>query len=564
MNREEFHKRIVKSPLVLGEATIPECGIRGCPEKWAVDHFEKTAPVLSTFKDGGCDVICCPTAGANRYRLDTFGLASQTCDINKQLLRRCRETLGDHILFGTCSTVGMAIEPFGDLGIEDAIACYSQQTKALIDEGANGFLVSNVFDIQEARAAVIAIRELGDYPVLVHMHFGPKQRTAVGTDPLSALVTLQSLGADAVGFGVGDSGTVPPTLLESLKQSATVPLFAHLCADGTSPDNLANVSAELANAGTNAIGIGIDATPEHITSVAGKLRGTAVVPVAKEAVSALSSARSTVCVGRDYPFAVVGERINPTGKKMLQASLREGSMEMVEKYAVEQLQRKASILDVNMGLSGIDEMAMMLRAIRLLSNHSPLPLCVDTTRPEVVEAALRLYPGRALVNSVSGEQERIERTLPIAVKYGAMFIALPLTDEGIPDTVNKRIGVVESIVSAAQPYGITVSDVVVDGLVMTISSNARAASDTLDLIGWCSDSLGSNTIVGLSNVSFGMPQRPWINGAFLGMAMGRGLTMAIANPSSDGIMATVEACNSLRGSDVEMLARSGNFSGGNS
>lgn len=266
-------------------------------------------------------------------------------------------------------------------------------------------------------------------------------------------------------------------------------------------------------------------------------------------------------VGRNHPFAVVGERINPTGKKQLQANLREGSLAMVEQYAVEQQQRGASILDVNMGLSGIDEMAMMLHAVGHLSRLSPLPLCIDTTRPEIVEAALRRYPGRALVNSVSGERERIEHTLPAAARYGAMFIALPLTDAGIPQTVQERISVIDTILTAADPFGITVDDIAVDGLVMTISSNPGAAIDTLDLIRWCSETLGSNTICGLSNVSFGMPERQWINGAFLGAAMGRGLTMAIANPSSDGIMATVQAYNALRGHDTEMLLQQGRFSG---
>ncbi len=562
MNRKDFHKLVARGPVLLDAPLTPGCDPRECPETWALEHFDGVASALRAFKLAGCDIVRCPTAGANRLRLRPFGLTSRAGEINRELMRRCRAKLGSLRVFGTCSTTGIGIEPFGDLDFEEAVTCYGEQAKTLAGGGAEGFIVTDMADIQEARAALIALRELGDFPVIVQMILGPRGRTSGGTDPLSALVTLQSLGADAVGFGTSDVAVSIESIIAQVKPYATVPLCAVPATTDAGPELYGSLGPALVRAGANLLGGDRCATAGHMAALGNRIRGEKPRPAGKKSLSALSSSRGTAFLGPDHSFAVVGERINPTGKKQLQASLREGSLDLVRQFAIEQEQRHATVLDVNMGLSGIDEMGMMLKAVGLLSRLSPLPLCIDTTRPEVVEAALRRYPGRALVNSVSGERERIERTLPAAARYGAMFIVLPLTDAGIPATVRERIAVIETIMAAAASHGCTVDDIAVDGLVMTVSSNPEAAKETLDLISWCSKALNANTIVGLSNVSFGMPERQWINGAFLGMAMGRGLTMAIANPSSDSIMATVQAYNALWGHDAGMLLRRGSFSGG--
>jgi 5-methyltetrahydrofolate--homocysteine methyltransferase len=225
---------------------------------------------------------------------------------------------------------------------------------------------------------------------------------------------------------------------------------------------------------------------------------------------------------------------------------------MVQDFALDQEVKGASILDVNMGLSGIDEKEMMLKSVKLLSRVSSLPLCIDTTNPEIVEAALRIYPGRAIVNSVSGEMDRIEKTLPAAAKYGAMIVLLPLDDTGIPETLDKRKHIIEEIISKGENYGYVPADYAVDGLVMTVSSDPFAAEKTLDMVEWCSRDLGVNTVCGLSNVSFGLPAREWINASFLSMAISRGLTCAIANPGSELLMNTVFSCNALSGRDKNL------------
>ena len=562
MNRLEFARLVRQRPLIIAvDALCAEEG-KPCPVTALLQEFAPVAAALRSDREAGCALVCCPSAAANRFRLADAGQGDETGAINRELMRRCRERVGDLPVFATCGPTGQRIEPFGPLDFDDAVACYAEQFTALVEGGAEGFFLTGMGEIQEARAALIALRERGDdLAVLVEIVIDGGGCMTSGTDPLTALVTLQSLGADAVGFRGTDSAVDLEAIITRVKPSATVSLYARP-ATPDDAEQYATTGAACVQAGANLIGVDPGATSGHVAALAHRLRELAPPTVVTSAVSAVSSSRGTAFLGPDHPFAVVGERINPTGKKALQQSLRDGSLDLVRQFAVEQEQRHATVLDVNMGLSGIDEMAMMLNAVGVLSQLTPLPLCIDTTRPEVVEAALRRYPGRALVNSVSGERERIEKTLPVAAKYGAMFIVLPLTDAGIPPTVKERIAVIDTVMTAAASYGCTVDDIAVDGLVMTISSNPEAARQTLDLISWCSETLQANTIVGLSNVSFGMPERPWINGAFLGMAMGRGLTMAIANPASDRIMATVQAYNALCGHDLGMLLRRGAFSGG--
>ena len=258
----------------------------------------------------------------------------------------------------------------------------------------------------------------------------------------------------------------------------------------------------------------------------------------------LTSERQTVAFGLEDPFIVVGERINPTGKKKLQAALREGSLEEVSDFAEAQEACGASILDVNMGMSGIDEKAMMLKAIETVSGVTSLPLSIDSSHVDVLEAALRRYPGRALINSISGEQAKQDALLAIAKKYGAMFILLPLSDAGLPKDLEEKTNIIESIQEKAYALGLTKEDIVVDGLVATVGANKNAAIETLETIRYCKEK-GLATICGLSNISFGLPERGFVNTAFLTMAIREGLTMAIANPSQELLMSCAFASDLL-------------------
>jgi len=577
MNKNEFRNFLEQGLVILDGATGTELAKRGmpggvCPELWCIENPSAVKDLQDKYISAGSNLIYTPTFGGNRCKLEEFGLENRLHEINITLARMSKKNAGSALVFGDIAPTGRFVEPFGDLPFEDAVSIFKEQAAALLEGGVDGFVIETMLDIQEARAALIAVKELCDLPVMVSMTYEKDGRTLNGTDPLSALITLQSLGADAVGCNCSTGPTDMLNVIREMKEFARIPLLAkpnagmpRLINGVTSFDmgaeEFASYVEDFIEAGANLLGGCCGTTPDHIGAAAARARGKKTNLESEGVISAVSSARKTVLIGGGRPFAVVGERINPTGKKALQGELREGKTGIVQEFALEQQIKGAAILDVNMGLSGIDEKEMMLKSVRLLSRTSDLPLCIDSTIPEVVEAALRIYPGRALVNSISAEKERIEKTLPIAAKYGAMFILLPLNDQGIPATLEERKEIVDYILMEGADYGYTNEDVIVDGLVMTVSSDKNAALMTLDLIEWCSRIKGINTICGLSNVSFGLPAREGINSSFLAMAMSRGLTMAIANPASELLMNTVFSCDALSARDRNLSSYVERFSG---
>ncbi|HOV09725.1 MAG TPA: homocysteine S-methyltransferase family protein [Spirochaetota bacterium] len=577
MTKNDFLKLISSKIVILDGATGTELVKRGmpagvCPELWCMENPAAIQDVQRSYINSGSDIIYAPTFGANRCKLEEFGLGHRVYEINKTLALLSKECAKDSFVFGDLAPTGRFIEPFGELPFEEAVSVYKEQVSALIDGGVDGFVIETMMDIQEARAALIAAKESCDLPVMVTMTFEKDGRTLNGTDPVSALITLQFLGADAVGCNCSTGPADMLAVIREMNNVARVPLLAKPNAgmpklkDGVTVFDMgavefASYADDFIKAGANILGGCCGTTPDHIFELAKNLKGKIGHGKREMGLSALSSARKSVFIGGGRPLSVVGERINPTGKKALQGELREGKLSIVQEFALEQENHGAAILDVNMGLSGIDEKEMMLKSVKVLAKMSSLPLCIDSTNPEVVEAALRIYPGRALVNSISGERDRIERMLPVAAKYGAMFILLPLDDRGIPETVDERKRIVNYVISESSKYGYTTEDIVVDGLVMTVSSDIKAPARTLDLIEWCSRERGVNTICGLSNVSFGLPAREWINSSFLAMAISRGLTMAIANPASQQLMNTLYSCDALAGRDKNLTSYVNRFSG---
>ena len=577
MTREEFKKLIETKIVILDGATGTELAKRGmpkgvCPEQWILDNPEAITAVQQEYCQAGSDLVYVPSFGGNRCKLSEFGLDGRLYEINRDLAALSRRAAGDKLAFGDLAPTGKFVAPFGEMPFEEAVDIFKEQVRALIDGGVDGFAIETMMDLQEARAALLAVRESCDLPVIVTMTFGEDGRTLTGNDPLSALVTLQSMGADAFGC---NCSTGPQNMIEIIRQIkpyAKIPLVAKPNAGmprllngktifSMGPEEFGGFVAEFAAAGVNILGGCCGTTPSHIRSQAAAASLLASRPPRMEIGGAVCSSRKTRVIAPDQPFAIIGERINPTGKKALQAELREGKLNLVRQFAMEQTEQGAALLDVNMGMPGIDEKAMMLNALDLLAPLCDTPLCIDSTRPDVMEAALRRYPGRALVNSISAEKERIEKMLPIAAKYGAMLILLPLKDEGIPETAAERIEVVKYIFSKAGELGYEKADICVDGLIMTVSSNQSAARVSLALIEWCGREFGVNTVCGLSNVSFGMPQRPLLNMAFLGMAVGCGLNMAIANPSSAEITNMILASDVLNCRDRKMLRYVKKFSG---
>jgi len=566
MNRKTFNALLMGHLLILDGATGTTLQKNGMPsgvspEKWAIDNPDVLVSLQEAYFKAGSHAVLSFTFGGNRPKLDEYGLGGDTREINRRLAQISRRAAGkEGLVAGDISSTGRFIAPFGDMPFETAVTCYKEQVAGLLEGGVDFFVIETMIDMQETRAAILAVKGTCDLPVCVSMTFNQDGRTLTGTDPVTALITLQAMGADAVGC---NCSTGPQDMLEiirAMKTYAKVPLLAKpnaglpkLIGEKTvfdmGPEEFGQYGPLLAGAGVSLIGGCCGTDPSYIKELQSNLKGIRPAPIMNPSFSALTSIRKTVEIGPQFPVAVIGERINPTGKKALQDELREGKTTEVRRLAVEQASRGAAILDVNVGMPGIDEKHMMTELVGLLATCVEAPLCIDSSDTEVLEAALRVYPGRALINSISGESVKLERLLPIAARYGAMFILLPLDDKGIPKTAQERKGLVETIYARACEYGFTRSDIIVDGLVMTVSADQGAAKETLELIGWCSREFPVNTIIGLSNVSFGLPERSHINNAFLAMAMAEGLTAVIANPSSEGLGPIKMAADVLTGKD---------------
>lgn len=542
-----------KGVIVLDGATGTELQKKGlpagvCPELWCLENPEIIQEIHASYKLAGAQMVYSCTFGANRFKLAQYGAGEDVYRINRDLVRLARGAVGRKVLVaGDIGPTGLFVEPFGSLGFEEAVAAYKEQIRGLIDGGCDLIVIETMIDIQETRAALLAVKETGDIFTIASMTYEKDGHTLNGTDPVSALITLQSLGANAVGC---NCSTGPEKMLEFIslmKPYATVPLVAkpnagvpRLANGETVFDMDADVfgswGEKLVQAGANMIGGCCGTTPAHIRKLAKTVDGSKPEMPVRKSLGALSSSRGYLILEGNNPLYIAGERINPTGKKALQQELLEGKTSIIRRMAVDQEKQGAHLLDVNVGQPGIDEVMTIRSVIGLLATVTKLPLVVDSSKVETIEAALRLYPGRMLINSISGEKEKMAKLLPLAAKYGAMFILLPLTDGEIPLSSEKRRAVIKDIYDSARKNGFTKADFLVDCLVMAVASNPGAAQETLKTLRWCTETFRSKTIFGLSNVSFGMPGRAWLNAAFLAMAQLNGLTVAIANPESAEFM----------------------------
>ena len=575
MTREEFKELVKNGPVILDGATGSNLQNAGmpvgvCPEQWILEHPQTMIDLQRAYVEAGTQILLAPTFTANRIKLEEYGLVDKLVEMNQQLVAISKEAAGGKALVaGDITMTGQQLYPMGELQFEELVDIYKEQVKVVADAGVDLFIIETMMSLQETRAAVLAIRETCDLPIMASMTYNEDGRSLYGTDPVTAVVTLQSLGADAVGM---NCSTGPEEMLEPIRQTveyAYVPVLAKPNAglpeleDGvtvykTTPEEFAEVGAKLIEEGVSIIGGCCGTTPAHIKALADKVKPMGIHHVEAPRRRVLTSERKTVEIDLDGPFMVIGERINPTGKKKLQAELREGSLNMVRDMARAQEENGAAILDVNMGMNGIDEKQMMLNTIHEVTYTVDCPLCIDSSHVDIIEAALRIYPGRALINSISLEKEKFEKLLPIAKKYGAMFILLPLSDEGLPKDAEEKRQIVRTILDAALKIGLHKEDIIVDGLVATVGANPLAALECFDTIQYCKDELGLATACGLSNISFGLPERIYVNSAFLTMAIAKGLTMAIANPSQDLLMNAAVASDMLlhkEGSDIRYINR---------
>ena len=566
MTKQEFAAWTAENNIYLDGATgsnLMKAGMPAgvCPEQWILEHPQVMRRLQEDYVKSGSNILYAPTFTANRIKLSEYGLADKLCEMISKLVDISKQAAdGRAYIAGDITMTGEQLSPIGTLDFEELIEVYKEQIDALVNAGVDMLIVETMMSLQETRAALIAAKESCELPVMVTMTFEGDGRTLFGTDALTAAVVLESLGADAIGANCSTGPAAMSGIIKAMSDAVSIPVIAKPNAglpfvdkDGnTCYDMDAETFAEemklLADAGASILGGCCGTTPEYIKRIKTAL-GTVRTPHKpkdqdEKCLRYLSSERQTVSFSLEDNFIVVGERINPTGKKKLQEALRAGSLDMVKEFAEEQEACGAHILDVNMGMGGIDEKEMMLKAIEEISTVTNLPLSLDSSHIAVLEEALRRYPGRALVNSVSYEKEKFEKLLPIVKKYGAMFILLPLSDDGLPADLEEKKDIIHKIWERAEALGFRKEDIVVDGLVNTVGANKNAAVDTLETIRYCKDT-GFATVCGLSNISFGMPERSYVNTAFLTMAIQSGLTMAIANPSQELLMGCAFASDLL-------------------
>ena len=570
-----FKKRIV----ILDGATGTELQRQGmargaCPEGWVLKNPQVMSRIHSAYQKAGSDVIYACTFGANRIKLKQYGL-KDVYNINKKLVHLAKRAVTkESIIAGDIGPTGKFVEPFGSLGFEEAVSVFKEQIKGLLAGGVDIFVIETMMDIQEARAALIAVKEISDEFTIVTMTFDKDGRTLNGTDALTALATLQSLGADAFGCNCSTGPEDMLNIIDNIKPYAKVPLVAKPNAGvptfirgktlfSMDEKTFAKFAKELTLRGVNLIGGCCGTTPDYIRELKGKLTKVKPILPLRKSLSILTSSRKHLLIEKNNPLVVIGESINPTGKKKLSDELRKGKTSLVRELARKQESQGADLLDINVGASGVDQVKTLKRIITLLAPAVGSPLVIDSSNPEAVEAALRIYPGRALINSISGEKKKLKKLLKIAAKYGAMFIILPLDQRGIPKTLKSKTEIIQGISREAAKYNISKDDVIIDGMVMTVSSKPSAALDTLELISWVKNSFKGNSVIGLSNVSFGLPLRSGVNAAYLAMAQSKGLSVVIANPLDEEVMNIKRAADLLLQKDKsakEFLACFGNIS----
>lgn len=567
MLREEFKALIESKIVILDGATGSNLFKAGmpkgvCPEQWILEHPEVMLELQKSYIQAGSDIIYTPTFTGNRIKLAEYGLADKIEQMNHDLAGLSRRAVKEAgverkvYVAGDLTMTGEQLYPVGTLQFEELVEVYKEQVRYLIEGGVDLFVVETMMSLNECRAAVLAIKETCDLPVMVSLTFKEDMRTFYGSDPMTAMIVLQNMGVDAVGANCSTGPDRMLDIIRQMKKYATVPVICkpnaglpQLVNGETVYDMEADRFAEemklIVEAGASIVGGCCGTTPEYISQLANQVKEMPQHIISHQKVRALTTERNTTFIDLNSKFMVVGERINPTGKKALQAELRNGDVDLVAEMACEQVEQGADILDVNMGMNGIDEKEMMCKAVNEIMMSEDVPLSIDSSHIDVIEAALRIYPGRALINSICLEEEKIKRLLPIAKKYGAMFILLPLSGTGLPKDWEEKRQILHTILDAALEIGLTKEDIVVDGLVATVGANKKAALEAIETIRYCKEELGVATVCGLSNISFGLPDRPFVNSAFLACAIQAGLTMAIANPAQELLMNTAFATDLL-------------------
>ena len=522
------------------------------PELLGITNPEIIMNIHKAYIQSGSDIIYANTFGANRFKLAGTGYTvEQVIKANVANAKKASE--GKALVALDLGPIGQLLEPTGKLTFEESYNCYKEQVIAGTD--ADLIVLETMTDLYEVKSAVLAVKENSDKPLFVTMTFEENQRTFTGVSVECMATLLQSLGVDAIGVNCSLGADELYPIVKKLSENTNLPLIVKANAGlpdpvtnkfNVTPEQFAESNYRIADLGVKIFGGCCGTTPEHIKALAEKVNQHDFIERNYIPKSCVCSA--VKCVEINQP-RVIGERINPTGKKLFKQALLDNNIDYILNQAIEQVHAGADILDVNVGLPSIDEKSMMIRVVKAVQSVVDVPLQLDSTIPEVLDAGLRVYNGKPIVNSVNGEDESLEKILPLVKKYGASVVGLTLDKNGIPKTAEGRFAIAEKILNKALEYGIPKEDVYIDCLTLTASAEQEGVMETLNALKRVKEELGLKTVLGVSNISFGLPNRELITRTFLTMALQNGLDLPIINPNIDSIIGAVRAYKLLKGID---------------
>lgn len=530
------------------------------PERWNVTHADIITGLHKAYFDAGSNVVCANTFGANalNFAPDELETVIKAAIFNANAAREQSVSAGEKFIALDIGPTGKLLKPFGDLDFEDAVGIFAKTVSLGVKYGAELILIETMNDCYETKAALLAAKENSDLPVIVSNAYGEDGTLMTGATPAAMVALLEGMGADAVGANcsLGPEGLT--SVIRELLKNASVPVMFKPNAglprevngktvfDVGEKEFCAHI-LPLIKEGVRIAGGCCGTTPEYIKKLKEAIGELAPVPTEKKNVTVVSSFAKAVKFGRSP--VLIGERINPTGKKRFKQALIENDIDYILSEGIKQQESGADILDVNVGLPDIDEVSMLKGAVTRLQSVVDTPLQIDTSNIAAMAAALRVYNGKAMINSVNGKEESMDAVFPLLKKYGGVAVALTLDENGIPKTAKERVRIAEKIIRRAESYGIDKKDIVFDTLAMAISAETGAADVTLESLKRIKSELGAHTSLGISNVSFGLPAREALNGTFFALALENGLSAAIMNPYSDDIMKTFYAYRAIRGID---------------
>ena len=526
---------------------LQEHGLQGgeLPETWNVTHPEVILELYESYLAAGADIFNTNTFGLNSLKFP--GRIEELMDAAVSLAKQARINTGreDAYIAIDIGPTGKLLEPMGDLSFDRAVELFGEAMAAGEKAGGDLILIETMSDSYEAKAAVLAAKECTNLPVIVTTVYDQKGKLLTGGNVDSTVAMLEGLGVDALGINCGMGPDLMIPMVERMVEVASVPIVINPNAGlprtegnktvfDVTPEEFSDIMCKIADMGVQVLGGCCGTTPEHIRQTAEKVRKREFHPNTPKDITIVSSfCQAVIC---DRKPIIIGERINPTGKKRFKQALRDNDIDYILSQGLEQEDAGADILDVNVGLPEIDEPKMMREVVTRLQGVTGLPLQLDTTDIAALEQGLRYYNGKAMINSVNGKQEVIKEVMPLVKKYGGVLVGLALDEDGIPETADGRIKVAEKIYKAADEYGIPRKDIVIDGLCMTVSSDSSSALTTLETLRRIRDEYHGHSILGVSNISFGLPERQIINAYFLTMAMQMGLSFAIMNPNNAQMM----------------------------